>query len=53
MFVSLCMGVPITTTFAGEWWNTIISHGEMKCITANVYAIIYVGDDNICQHDDY
>ena len=53
MFVSLCMGVPITTTFAGEWLNTIIFHGEMKCITANVYAIIYVGDDNICQHDDY
>ena len=47
MFVSLCMEVPITTTFAGEWLNTIIFHGKIKCITANAYTIIYVGDEQL------
>ena len=34
----LHMGLPITTTLAGEWLNILIFY---KCITSNQYMIIY------------
>ena len=43
IFAILCMGIPITTTFAGEWLSILILHGDIKCITANRLTIIYVG----------
>ena len=42
ILVILCMGIPITTTLAGEWLNTLIFHGDIKCITANGWMIIHV-----------
>ena len=27
--------LPITTTIAGEWLNSLIFHDDNKCITAN------------------
>ena len=36
----LSMGLPITTTLAGEWLISLIFHGNIKCITANGWMII-------------
>ena len=36
----LCMGLPINTTIAGEWLNSLIFHDDIKNITANGSAII-------------
>ena len=33
MFAILCMGLPITTTTAGQWWNSLTFHNYIKCIT--------------------
>ena len=42
----LCMGLPITTTLvAGDWLNSLIFHGDMKCI-CNGQMIIKVGTDD-------
>ena len=38
----------ITTTLAGEWLKSLILHGNIKCITANGYIIIYAGANCIC-----
>ena len=40
--VILCTGLSITTILAGEWLNSLIFHGDIKCITANGWMIIYV-----------
>ena len=45
--------VPTTTTLAGECFNSLIFHGNIKCITANGYTIIYVGADYIMSHDNH
>ena len=31
-----CKGLPITTTIAGEWLNSLIFYDNIKCITTNV-----------------
>ena len=52
----LCMGLPITTTIAGEWLSSLIFSGNNKCITVNGQTIINVGADNISSYiscDDY
>ena len=38
----LCTGLPITTTIAGKQLNSLIFHGNIKCIIANGQTIIYV-----------
>ena len=40
-----CTGLPITTTIAGQWLNSLIFHDNIKCITANGLTIIYDGAD--------
>ena len=35
ILVILCTGLPITTILAGKWLNSLIWHGNIKCITAN------------------
>ena len=39
----LAWGLPITTTLAGAWLNSLIFHDDIKCITANGQMVIYVG----------
>ena len=41
----LCTGLPISTSFAGEWFNSLIFHGDIKFITLNGWMIIYIGAD--------
>ena len=44
----LCMGLPITTTTAGQWLNNSMFHTDIKfIIKANGQTIIYVGADHI------
>ena len=33
----ICTGLPITTTIAHEWFNSLIFHDDNKYITANGY----------------
>ena len=37
------MGLPTITTLAGQWLNSLVFHDDIKLITGNGYAIIYVG----------
>ena len=39
------MGLPITTTAAGQWLNSLIFHDDNKCIIANGQIITDVGAD--------
>ena len=38
----LCTCLPITTTIAGKWLNSLIFHDDNKYVKANGWAIIYV-----------
>ena len=43
------LGPPIPTTLAGEWVNSLIVHGNIKCVAANNgQTIINVGADYTC-----
>ena len=46
----LCMGLPITTTIAGEWLNSLIVHDNIKCITTNGKTC---WDKLYCPRDDH
>ena len=39
------MGLPITTTTAGQWLNSLIFHDNLKGTTANGQMTIYMGAD--------
>ena len=43
-----CTGLPIATTIAGQWSNSLIFHDNIKCITANGLTIINVRTDYVC-----
>ena len=54
MLAILCTDIPIITTLAGEQLNSLILHGDIKCITANGYTITYVEANYTCMsHDNY
>ena len=49
-----CTGLPITTTTAGKWLNSLISYDNIKCINviiANGQTVINVDADNT--HNNY
>ena len=37
------MGLPITTSIAGQWLKSLIFHDGTKCITVNRHTITDVG----------
>ena len=43
-----CMGLSLTTTLAGEWFNSLIFCDNIKCNTTNGSPIINAGANYIC-----
>ena len=49
-----CTSLPITTTIAGQWFNSLILFDGIKCTVANGQIMIHVGPGYIAiSHDDY
>ena len=49
LYLQFCvqLGIPITTTNAGQRFSSLIFHDDIKCITANGQTMIYIGVDYI------
>ena len=49
LYLQFCaqLGIPITTTNAGQRFSSFIFHDDIKCITANGQTMIYIGVDYI------